>query len=186
MLAVDVMSNKGSPDYALFSMHVQRSDVPSQAPDSILWDVSGWFVLLFDYDWLVDLFGWCVGGWVKLLCSCSKRPRHPTQINHAKTPTAPRHPQITTTLPVRMSFYTLWPWDSIRAVMEVALLICVGLVAYTQFWQYQTVKWQYGKARMFWRQFWNVFELLRWVRDGDGPVGFEVLMSVSRWAAEAW
>jgi len=41
VLAIDVMSKPGKPDYAIFSMHVQRSDIPNQSPDYIMWDVSG-------------------------------------------------------------------------------------------------------------------------------------------------
>jgi len=84
-------------------------------------------------------------------------PRH----DPYPTTTLPRHPpQITTTLPVRTSFYILAPYDYIRAVMEVLLLICVAIVAYSQLWQYKIVQWQYGGTRMFYKQFWNIMELL--------------------------
>jgi hypothetical protein len=62
---------------------------------------------------------------------------------------------------VRRSFYTLRPWDYVRAGLEVLLLLCVATVLSAQVWQYRVSKWQHGRVGVFFKQPWNIFELLR-------------------------
>eukprot|EP00879_Flechtneria_rotunda_P000618 GHRR01000731.1.p1 GENE.GHRR01000731.1~~GHRR01000731.1.p1 ORF type:complete len:1462 (+),score=478.47 GHRR01000731.1:180-4565(+) len=67
--------------------------------------------------------------------------------------------QITTTVPVRTSFYT-YPTDWERLGFECALLLCLVLLLYSQVSQFLLCWVQFRSYKPFFAHFWNDYEML--------------------------
>eukprot|EP00878_Enallax_costatus_P006826 GHUV01007154.1.p1 GENE.GHUV01007154.1~~GHUV01007154.1.p1 ORF type:complete len:909 (+),score=228.54 GHUV01007154.1:392-3118(+) len=67
--------------------------------------------------------------------------------------------QISTTVPVRTSFY-VYKTDFTRIGFEILLLICVAVVLYYQVLQFRICKMQFRSWKPFFAHYWNDYEIV--------------------------